>query len=310
MSNFKEYNKIHGLHKEECDGLLLGTVHIQEKIDGANASIWSEDGIVHCGSRTRDLTRAGDCFNGFVEYVANHVGIQRLMKDKPGFRLFGEWLVRHTIGYNETAYKKFYLFDIEGANGDLLEYDFMMAFAEEYGIDTAYYHGKFDNPTLDQIKELAGKSVLGQKGEGVVVKRLDFVNKFGRQQHGKYVTQDFKEDNAITFGGNNKSSETYNEMYYVNKFLGLERVRKNCQKLEAMEGRLEMKHVPRIMEMTYYDLITEECWTIAKEMEKSGKFFDFKSFKEFCYKKTKKIFVEILENFSGYGVKDIFAVDR
>jgi hypothetical protein len=187
------------------------------------------------------------------------------------------------------------LFDIQNKEGDYLLYNSVYTLAKDYDIKTAHYFGEFKNPTLDDIKELAGKSVLGVKGEGVVIKRLDFVNKFGRQQHGKYVTQEFKEDNAITFGSNNKSSETYTEMYYVNKFLGLERVRKICQKLEAIEGKLEMRHIPRIMEMTYYDLITEECWTIAKETEKSGKFFDFKSFKEFCYKKTKSIFVEILE---------------
>lgn len=61
---FKEYSKIHAIHKEECDGLLIGTCHIQEKIDGANASIWvGDDGIIHCGSRTRDLTKAGDGFS-------------------------------------------------------------------------------------------------------------------------------------------------------------------------------------------------------------------------------------------------------
>jgi len=64
---FKEYKKIQALHKEECDGILHGTCYLQEKVDGANASIWVEDGNIHCGSRTRDLIKAGDGFNGSNE---------------------------------------------------------------------------------------------------------------------------------------------------------------------------------------------------------------------------------------------------
>lgn len=291
---FKEYNKIHALHKEECEGILEGKCYIQEKVDGANASIWlSEDGI-HCGSRTRDLTLAGDDFNGFVTYVNNHEGIKRFFDHNPNLRLYGEWLVRHTIGYNETAYKHFYLFDIENEHGECLSMEEVNEYAQHYGIKTVELFAVMDNPTIENIKEHAGKSVLGSKGEGVVVKNLSYINKFGVKQYGKFVTQEFKEDNAVTFGGNNKSSETYNEMYYVNKFMNLARVQKNFHKLESMEGRLDMKHIPRMMSMCYHDLITEECWEIAKDMGKSNKRFDFKAFENLCNKKSKSIFIELL----------------
>jgi ATP-dependent RNA circularization protein (DNA/RNA ligase family) len=290
---FKTYKKIQALHKEESDGILNGICYIQEKIDGANTSIWLEDGEIHCGSRTRDLTKAGDGFNGFVEYVKNHDGINRLLKEVENIRLNGEWLVRHTIGYNELNYKNFYLFDIE-IDDNVVSIEHMYKIAEEYGIKTAHLFDVKDNPTLEDIKKHAGKSVLGLKGEGVVIKNLNFINKFGDTSFAKYVTQEFKEDNAVTFGGNNKSSETYNEMYYVNKFMTLSRVTKIFHKLESMEGRLDMKHIPRIMGMCYHDLITEEAWVIAQEMGKSGKFFDFKSFKGLCDKKSKSIFIELL----------------
>lgn len=297
---FKAYPKIHGLHKEECDGILNGKCYIQEKLDGANASIWLEDGDIHYGSRSRDLFLAKDNFNGFGDWVAeNKEKLENLFNAFPNFRLNGEWLVRHTIGYNELSYKKFYLFDItfevpDSEEEQLLDVEIMYSLAEEYGIPTAYLFGIYENPDLEVIKSHAGQSTLGQKGEGVVVKNLEFKNKFGDKQHGKYVTQEFKEDNAITFGGNNKSSETYNEMYYVNKFMTLPRVQKIFHKLESSEGRLDYKDIPRIMETCYHDLITEECWTIAQEMSKSGKFFDFKEFRNLCNKKAKSIFIELL----------------
>jgi len=292
---FKEYNKIHALHKEECDGLLEGKCYIQEKVDGANASIWLDDDGIHCGSRTRDLTAAGDDFNGFVTYVNGHIGIKGFFQANPNWRLYGEWLVRHTIGYNETSYKKFYLYDIEvNEEGEMLSIEMVNEMAKIYGIHTVELFDIVENPTLELIKEHAGKSVLGSKGEGVVVKNLAYVNKFGVKQYGKFVTQEFKEDNGITFGGNNKSSDTYQEMYYVNKFMTLARVQKNFHKLESMEGRLDMKHIPRMMGMCYHDLITEEGWEIAKDMGKSIKPFDFKAFENLCNKKSKSIFIELL----------------
>lgn len=289
---FKAYKKIHAIHKEECDGILVGKCYIQEKIDGANASIWLEDGEVHCGSRTRDLTKAGDGFNGFVGYVKSHEGINKLLKDKPEIRLYGEWLVRHSVGYHETNYKHFYLYDIEDENEERYSLDSMYLIAEEYGIKTAHLFSVVENPTLEQIQELAGKSVLGIKGEGVAIKNFDFINKFGDYQYGKYVTQEFKEDNAITFGGNNKFSETYWEMYFVNEFVTMARLEKILNKFSNMsDERLDMKHIPQIMGMMYHDIITEECWAIAKKVKEP---FSFKSFENLVKRKVKQMFINHL----------------
>jgi len=289
---FKTYKKIYALHKEECEGILTGTCYIQEKIDGANASIWMDKDGIHCGSRTRDLTAVGDDFNGFLTYVKQHEGINKLLADKPNLRLYGEWLVRHSIGYNEVNYKKFYLYDIEDEEGKRYSLDSVYLFAEEYGILTAHLFAKVENPTMEQIKELAGKSILGTKGEGVVIKNFDFINKFGDYQWGKYVTQEFKEDNAITFGGNNRHSETYWEMYFVNELVTMARLEKIMNKFKNMsDERLDMKHIPQIMGMMYHDIITEEAWTISKKVTKP---FDFKSFNNLVNRKTRQMFINFL----------------
>lgn len=298
---FEKYPKIMALHKEECDGILEGTCYVQEKVDGANASIWNEDGEIHYGSRSRDLKKDGDNFNGFGTWVEQHPGVAKFLTDYPDYRLNGEWLVRHTIGYNELAYRKFYLFDIsfytfEGETEvkHTLDMDTTYKLAEDYDIPAVHLFAILENPTLDQIKEFSGQSVLGSKGEGVVIKNLTFVNKFGDKQFGKFVTQEFKEDNAVTFGGNNKSSDTYEEMYYVNKMMTLARVQKIVHKAESQYGRMDMKHIPMIMGMCYHDLITEEGWVIAQEMGKNRKKFDYAAFKSLCDKKSKSVFIEIL----------------
>ena len=291
---FKPYNKIHALHKEECEGILEGTCYIQEKVDGANASIWlGDDGEIHYGSRSRDLFLANDNFNGFGDWVRSHPHLSEFFRQHPDIRLNGEWLVRHTIGYRETSYKKFYLFDMEDL-GIVVAFDDMYKLASSYEIPVVHFYGKFENPTLEFIKSLAGQSVLGEKGEGVVVKNLSFRNKFGDINFGKYVTQEFKEDNGVTFGGNNKFSETYEEMYFVNKLVTLPRVEKITHKLESMEGKLSEIHIPRVMGMVFHDVMTEEAHDVANHLAKNGADFNFKKFRELCNKKSKSIFMELL----------------
>jgi len=291
---FKRYPKIHRLGKEETDGILIGTCDVQEKIDGANTSIWLDKrGEITCGSRNRELTEG---FNGFVDYVKENEAINKLLKEFPEFRLYGEWLVRHSIGYNETSYKQFYMFDItKMKDGEEVEefatQEAVRLIGLEYGIKTPHYFGTFENPTAEQLNEFAGKSVLGEKGEGVVIKNMDFRDKFGNHNYAKIVTQEFKEDNGITFGGNNKHSDTYWEMYVVNKYMTLARIEKIMHKLQPeIEEQLDLKHIPRITNTAYHDLITEEAGEIAGKVES----LNFKALKNLCVRKATQIYKDLL----------------
>lgn len=294
--SFKTYPKIHRLGKEETEGVLIGTCHIQEKIDGANTQIWIDKrGDITCGSRSRELTEG---FNGFVDYVKAHPGIQQLLTDHPTYRLYGEWLVRHTLDYNETAYKQFYLFDItivkDGEeNEDFFDIPLVNQIAAQYGLYYPQYFGVFENPTLEQLNEFVGKSNLGVKGEGIVIKNHGFKNKWVNQVYAKIVTQNFKEDNALTFGGNNKHSDTYWEMYVVNKYVNMARIEKIMHKIEpTIEGKLDMEHTPRIAHTTYHDMLTEEIWDIQKDVPA----LDLKALKSLSTRKAIKIYHDILNN--------------
>lgn len=289
---FRTYEKIHRLGKEETDGILDAPVHVQEKIDGANLQVWFEDGVIRVGSRNNDVTDRPDGFNGAVAYCQNHEGIKAFFKETPTWRLYGEWLVRHTIHYKETAYNKFYLFDIHDGT-EFMPTPYVNAVAEKYGIEAPHYYGEMLVTDLEQLKALVGKSMLGEKGEGVVVKRSDFKNKFGELVYGKLVSYEFMEDNAVTFGGNNKFSKVYQEMYIVNKYMTLPRVQKVCNKIQSETSeRLDMKHVPRVMNTAYHDLITEEAWEIAKR----NATIDFKQLQKLAFKKAKQVFVDILQD--------------
>ena len=166
---FRRYQKIHRLGAEENEGILdSGRCYVQEKIDGANTQIWMKDGKLCIGSRNQEL---GDkSFNGFKQYVENHEGIRAFFVTNPEYRLYGEWLVRHTIAYKETAYKKFYLFDVE-VDDRLLTTPEVNDIARVFGIDTPELFMAKDCPTMEELKAFVGQTNLGEKGEGIVIKK-------------------------------------------------------------------------------------------------------------------------------------------
>lgn len=284
------YPKILRLGHEDTDGILEGKCHIQEKIDGANTSVWIEDGIIKCASRNHPVESG---FNGFVDYIENHEGVNRLLKEHPDYRLYGEWLVKHTVQYNETAYKKWYMFDIHV--GDAW-YDTAVvnAHAITYGIDKPTLFATIDNPTMEDLNGFMGRSDLGQIGEGIVIKNPLFINKFFNRQYAKLVSEKFKEDNAITFGGNNKHSECYFEMWVVNKFMTLERIRKIMNKIQpTIDEKLDMEHTSKIINTAFHDMLTEEIWTIQKKCQS----IDFRKLGHLAQKKAAKIYHDILNDF-------------
>lgn len=293
MSKFKRYPKVHRLGKEETDGILLGTVHVEEKIDGANGQIWLDKrGEITCGSRNRELSEG---FNGFVDYVKLHTGINKLLKDHPEYRLYGEWLVRHTISYKETSYQNFYLFDITTIKGgeeveEFLTKEEVIKISNEYGILRPEYHGVFENPTEEQLNHLIGKSSIGDSGEGIVLKNHEFRDAFGSHNYAKIVTQDFKESNAVTFGGNNKHSDTYWEMWVINKYINSARVTKIIHKIESEVGKLDLQHTSRVANTVYHDVLTEEIW----EIQKSAGKIDFNNLKRLSLRKAVQVYKDIL----------------
>lgn len=289
---YKTYHKIHRLGKEETDGILDCEFVVQEKVDGANCSIFWLDGEVRCGTRTRMLPK-DESFNGFQETVNANSKVKDFLQSNPHLILYGEWLVKHTITYPDEAYRKIYLFDVYDTTNDIfVPQEVVSGLAQQ--LELEYPHifaiGKL---TEDEIKEFVGKSAIAPAGEGVVLKAQGFVNKFGDHIYAKVVHQKFKESNAIVFGGNNKHSETYWEMYVVNKYCTTGRVQKIMQKIQAeTEKRLDMEHTSRVAGTCYHDLITEEAWEIAQKVPA----IDYKKLKGLCTRKFIQIYHDILNN--------------
>jgi hypothetical protein len=288
---FRKYEKIHRYGKEETDGILEGTCYIQEKIDGANTSIFLDvDRNIMLASRNQVIGNVDSEWRGFPEYIKYHKGIAECLTDNPGYRLYGEYLCKHTIHYNEASYGKFYLFDIHDGEG-FLGVEKVYKIAEKYNITSVHHIDKIENPTAEQLKQFLGKSVLGDAGEDIVIKNEAFVNKFGSRVCAKMVTKDFLENSAAIFGGNNKHAENYWEQYVVLKYVTRARVKKIMDKLApVINERYDMKHIPRVTNTVYHDMLTEEIWEIQKKAPE----LRFKALKRITMKRAKVLFVDII----------------
>lgn len=295
--NYKSYPKIHSLHKEEVEGILDNEAVIQVKVDGANAVVFLQDGVVRCGSRTRMLP-LDESFRGLQEYINSKPHIKTFLEANPDVIMYGEWLVKHSINYTQDHYNKFYLFDVLDGDvywpqGDVDE------LAKLVGVEypVVYGQGKFTAEELDAFVE---KEWLGHKNEGVVIKPLDFVNKFGDRVYAKRVSQAFKEQNAIVFGGNDKHSDAYWEQYVTNKYCTIATLEKNLNKLApTIDGSLDKKHTPLIAGTCVHDTWTENAWEIFKKVPA----LDLKKLNNLMMRKYIQLFHDKLDN--SYSVADM-----
>lgn len=286
------YPKIKRLWLEEVEGIHEGLIVIQEKIDGANLSIrWDEWICVWSKTQVVGTPDRKEGFNGAVQYANNHKGIQELLKLYPNYRLFWEWLVRHSLEYDRQHYKHFYLFDI--LDGETwLDSNVVTMLADEYGIKhpQVFFTWVTENEEklLSVIKEYAWQSCLWPKWEGVVIRNDNFVNKFWSRCLGKYVTEEFAEVNSMVFGGNKEHWEYSYEKDIVRKYVTPWRCLKLINKLLIKyDEKLEMRMIPEMMSITFHDVIQEEIWDIAKK----GWTINFKHLNKLVSEKAKFFFI-------------------
>lgn len=292
----KVYKKIRALWNVENEWILNGTVIVQEKIDGANLSIWYDEWIyVWSRNKTVWTPTQRTWFRWATDYANDHPWIRNLMfqlyLDYPWaeLRLYWEWLVKHTIwSYNPEAYNHFYLFDIE-IDGVLLNAELVSSLAKEFWIKTPKIFWIFENPTDEEVRQFVGASDIWPVWEWVVIKNENYVNKFWDKVYAKIVWDKFKEENMVTFWGMQKGD---NEMKIVLKYCTNGRVRKIIHKIEQNDDKdIHMNDISKIIWFTQRDIITEEAWNISKIWT-----IDFKRLKGLLWKRTVKIAISIINN--------------
>ncbi len=292
---FKKYQKIKRFSTTDVVGIESGICHIFPKLDGTNASVWSCGGILHAGSRNRELSLEEDNA-GFYKYTLDNKSLVLFFKEHPNLRMFGEWLVPHTLKtYIEPAWRNFYVFDVVNEQDKYLTYGVYSEILKKYGINFIPPIAIIQDPTDKALFELMEtNNYLIQdgegSGEGIVIKNYDFVNAFGQVFWAKLVRTDFKVENQKVFGPDEIKEKQTTEEKIISKYVTSGLIEKEYSKI--VNGvTWESKSIPRLLNTIYYCLITEESWNFIKELKNPC--INYKRLQKLTYIRVKKLKPEL-----------------
>lgn len=296
MSRFVKYQHIERFGTSEVRDIEYGECYVFPKIDGTNASVWCEGGKVQAGSRKRHLTDDVPDNAGFREWVKGNRRLKEFMWNSAWDRLYGEWLVPHTIkAYRYSAWRKFYIFDVIDDEGKYVPFDIYSKELDAHGLDYIFPLFRITNPGIEKLHAaLEANDYLMEDGkgagEGIVIKNYSFVNRYGRTTWAKMVRAEFKEKHAKNEGPPNKLAKSAVEESIIDNFLTESMIDKVYAKIEQ-DGGFTPKQIPRLLNTVYYDLVKEECWNFVKKNKNPR--IDFKRLMGFCFQRIKQIKPEI-----------------
>lgn len=268
---FIKYPHLERYGNEEVEGIEIGTTYVFPKLDGTNAQLWmDENGTVCGGSRNRVLSIHNDNA-GFLNWAITSKKHERFLKSFPELTLYGEWLVPHSLKtYRADAWRKFYIFDIYNREtGDFYDYERMADLLDIYELDYLPPIAIIKNGTREDYEKCLAKNVFliedGKGvGEGIVIKNYGWQNKFGRTTWAKIITNEFKEVHHREMGAPVIGGETLEEKI-VKEFVTGHFVDKVYQKILLEEGGWSSRHISRLLQTVFYDLVREETWQMLKK---------------------------------------------
>jgi hypothetical protein len=261
MAEFKKFTDVIRLGHKSTIGVLTegDNIIVQEKIDGANASFRVVDDEIYAFSRNTQLS-ADNTLRGFYTY-AQTLDVSHM---NPDYIYFGEWLVAHKIQYHLEAMNQFYLFDVfDTVTQRYLPFDVAIHEAYKLGLNLIHvlYTGQYQG--FDHLQSFVGKSDYGDVGEGIVVKNVDYVNKYGDQMYVKLVSDAFAEVQKQKLPKDPNQPATV-EQEFVNTYVTTGRVDKMLHKLvdegvlDEQYGVEDMGVILRNLNVRIYDDLLKE----------------------------------------------------
>lgn len=274
--NFRKYQHICRLGTQETDGILNGKCYIFPKIDGTNSSVWlDENGKVCAGSRNRTLSIGKDDNQGFYGDILANKNIANYLAKHPNHRLFGEWLVPHSLKtYKDEAWRKFYVFDVCEDDDDELKY----IPYDEYSVLLNEFDITYLKPLLikqDITKQDIANCVNNNTfaiqegkgcGEGIVIKRYDYKNRYGRIVWAKVLHDEYINRGSKSKGQLSSIQSKEVELLIVDEFVTSNLIEKEYAKIINDNEEIERKKlIPMLLSKVWNELINEEMWNIVKK---------------------------------------------
>jgi len=292
---FKKYMHVERFGNQEVEGIELGECYIFPKIDGTNGSVWVDSGEYFklcAGSRNRVLSLDNDN-QGFFAHILENDYIKDLLTDYPNLRLFGEWLVPHSLRtYREEAWRTFYVFDVmDDDTGEFLPYPEYQELLENYKVEYIPPLKVVTNCDYERfIHTMSTNDYLLKDGdgvgEGIVIKNYSYANKYGRVTWAKIVTSEFKEKHCKKGVPNVKYKEMV-EQAICDKYVTSAVIDKVEAKIVSECDGWSSKYIPRLLQTVFYDLVREEAWSFVKEHKNPT--INFKTLNSLVIQKVKDV---------------------
>jgi hypothetical protein len=279
---FNKYMHLERLGNSGVTDINKGLCYIFPKLDGTNASLWlNSEGELQAGSRNRHLSVGADNA-GFLNAMLSSDPETEFLADNPSLRLFGEWLVPHTLKtYRDDAWRKFYVFDVFcDVKQRFLSYP-------EYKLLLDTFHDKHSPPASMKVNFLAPMCILRNPsnedirrcveentfyirenegvGEGVVCKNYEYTNQWGKVVWAKVVGNHFKEEHHKEIGAPEEGGESLEEKI-VREYIDRMFVHKTYNKILLEQGgHWTGRSIPQLLSTVWHDFINEELWDILKK---------------------------------------------
>lgn len=299
MKEIRKYTDIIRYGHSSTNGVLQegDYITITERIDGANASFTVDDTNmlgVSCYSRNTILNE-DNRLRGFYDWVSNNIVIIK-NKLNPNYRYYGEWLVSHKVQYKPEAYNNFYLFSIfDEINNIYLDDSIVKEEAKRLNLKTVpyFYEGKYES--FEHISNFIGKSdltLIPNEGEGVVVKNINYKDKYNRQLFIKLVSEKFVEVQKQKLPKN--PNVNVKEIELVKSVLTKARVSKLIHKL-VDEGLLQEDYSIECMGIILKQLNKRVYEDIMKEESELFQEYESDIIKRICGKNVSVVVKEVLK---------------
>lgn len=257
-------------------------ISITEKIDGANASVFYDQQLnkLRCFSSRNELDFSNQ-LRGFYSYV-QELDCSIFAK-YPKYIFFGEWLVSHTVIYDEEYYNKWYLFSVYDVSSQKwLDQKFVKKFAGDYGFCYPHelYYGEFVD--WNHCISFSDQPSYGMQQEGIVIKNQTALEENRGPHVLKYVNANFREiqkqNHKKKIEDPNKLKERTEAKEYIRMIVTEARVMKCYHKLVddgVIPEKFELKYMKEVArnlpKAVYEDCVKEEMEVLKKAGEYAGK---------------------------------------
>lgn len=295
---FKKYKKIKQLGHEDNKDIFADSrdnIYKEEKMDGANFRFMTTEEGIRFGSRASELFEDGDHkyqknFTRCILYIKDKLKDVKFDKNLAHYLFYGENMIKHSMDYDWDKIPPYLGFDVYDLKNEcFVDHDTKVVLFNKLGLEMVPFLGVCKASDIKQVTDKdvpVSKYRLGDgKAEGVVFKN------YTKQIYAKYVTDNFKEVNAKTFGGVAKYGED-DGAKFVHKYCTNPRIDKCIFKLIDDGNKLEMSLMKLLPKMVNKD-IWEENW---QDIYSSKRKLDFHRVHKLITKRCLYVLKQVITN--------------